>query len=72
MNNRNKDIKNKFKIMVNVFFETLTFIITLYLISCFLISFQRELIKVLFSCLNINIIVNFKNNIEKELGIKVA
>ena len=72
MNNKNNDIKNKFKIMINVFFETLTFILTLYLISCFLISFQGEIIKVLISCLNINIIINFKNNIEKELGKKEA
>ncbi|MCI5675497.1 MAG: hypothetical protein MR314_04960 [Ezakiella sp.] len=72
MNNENNDIKNKLKIMINVFFETLTFIITLFLISCFLIAFQRELIKVLFFCLNINIIANFKNNIEIELGKKEA
>lgn len=39
MNNENNDIKNKLEIMINVFFETLTFILTLYLISCFLISF---------------------------------
>lgn len=72
MNNENNDIKNKLEIMINVFFETLTFILTLYLVSCFLISFQSEIIKVLFSCLNINIIMNFKDNIEKELSKKEA
>ena len=68
MNNKQHDIRNRIKIMMNVFFETLTFILTLYLVSCFLISFQGNLVKVLFSCLNINIIMNFKSNIEKEIG----
>lgn len=68
MNNKQHDIRNTIKIMTNVFFETLTFIVTLYLVSCFLISFQGNLVKVLLSCLNINIIMNFKSNIEKEIG----
>lgn len=68
--NKNDGIENKSKIILNVFFETLTFIFTLYFMSCFLISFQRELVKVLISVVNISIIINFKNSIEEELGKK--
>lgn len=52
---KSRENKNEIEKIINVFFETLTFIIILYLISCFLISFHQNILKVLFSCVNISV-----------------
>ena len=67
-----REIKNGGKVIINVFFETLTFIFTIYLISCFLISFQQSFSKILISCLNISVMANYKTSIEKDVSRRLS
>lgn len=67
-----REIKNGGKVIINVFFETLTFIFTIYLISCFLISFQQSFFKILISCLNISVMANYKTSIEKDVSRRLS
>lgn len=69
---KDRDIKNGGKVIINVFFKTLTFIFTIYLISCFLISFRQNLLKVLISCVNISVMASYKARIEKYVGSRVS
>lgn len=69
---KSRENKNEIEKNINVFFETLTFIIILYLISCFLISFHQNILKVLFSCVNISVMASYKARIEKYMGSVVA
>lgn len=67
-----RENKNEIENLINVFFETLTFIIILYLISCFLISFHQNILKVIFLCVNISVMESYKTRIEKYMGSVVA
>lgn len=60
--------KGRLVLVTNVFFETLTFIFTVYLISCFLISFRQNFLKVLISCVNISVMASYKTSIENYVG----
>lgn len=59
----------KIKRVLNLFFETMTFILTLYMISCFMISFQ-DIKKVIIMIINICIISMFYNISKENYGKK--
>lgn len=70
---KNKDKANgRLGLVTNVFFITLTFIFLLYFVSCFLISFRQNFLKVIISCVNISIIAIYKTSIEKYVGNRAA
>lgn len=71
MKNKDKD-NGRLSLVTNVFFITLTFIFLLYFVSCFLISFRQNFLKVIISCVNISIIANYKTIIEKYAGSRAA
>lgn len=71
MKNKDKD-NGRLSLVTNVFFITLTFIFLLYFVSCFLISFQQNFLKVIISCVNISVMASYKARIEEYVGSRVS
>lgn len=59
------------KKIIDYFFETLTVTLTLYVVACFLISFQ-SILKIFALALNSALILMFYENLKRKYSKKVA
>lgn len=67
-----KDLKEKCICLINIIFDFLGFEIIMYIMACFLISFQRKMISVLFITLNIYLITIFFERFKQNCGGKIS
>lgn len=67
-----KQMENKFKIYLSMFFEWLTFTLTFYMTASFILSFAHSPLFILFNTLNIVLISHFAEVSNKSYGKKRA
>ena len=65
-----KQIENKFKIYLSMFFEWLTFTLTFYMTASFILSFAHSPLFIVFNTLNIVLISHFAEVSHKSYGKK--
>lgn len=67
-----KDFKEKCICLINIIFDFLGFEIIMYIMACFLISFQGKMITALFITLNIYLITIFFERFKQNCGEKIS
>ena len=66
------DCKEKCICLINIIFDFLGFEIIIYMMACFLISFQGTMINVLFITLNVYILTIFFERFKQNCGRKIS